>query len=75
LSRAALTGLAGGYVRSEITAGKIPAQCMLIQQHGRLVDLECFGRAGPGGPVAPMTPDTIFQIYSMVESCDLGRRR
>jgi hypothetical protein len=37
---------------------------MLIQQHGRLVDLECFGVRDPGTG-APMTPDTIFQIYSM----------
>src|SRR5512138_113105 len=62
-SRAALDRF-GDYVRSEITAGKIPGAVMLIQQHGKLVDLECFGVRDPGTG-APMTPDTIFQIYSM----------
>src|SRR5690349_7929362 len=62
-SRAALDRF-GDYVRSEVTAGKIPGAVMLIQQHGRLVDLECFGVRDPGTG-APMTPDTIFQIYSM----------
>jgi CubicO group peptidase (beta-lactamase class C family) len=62
-SRAALDRF-GDYVRSEITAGKIPGAIMLIQQHGKLVDLECFGVRDPGTG-APMTPDTIFQIYSM----------
>src|SRR4051794_18202817 len=62
-SRAALDRF-GDYVRSEITAGKIPGAVMLIQQHGRLVDLECFGVRDPGTG-APMTPDAIFQIYSM----------
>ena len=62
-SRAALDRF-GDYVRSEVTAGKIPGAVMLIQQHGRLVDLECFGVRDPGTG-SPMTPDTIFQIYSM----------
>src|SRR5689334_11152269 len=62
-SRAAL-GQFGDYVRSEIAAGKIPGAVMLIQQHGKLVDLECFGVRDPGTG-QPMTPDTIFQIYSM----------
>src|SRR5689334_9566476 len=62
-SRAALDRF-GDHVRSEVTAGKIPGAVMLIQQHGRLVDLECFGVRDPGTG-APMTPDTIFQIYSM----------
>ena len=37
---------------------------MLIQQHGKLVDLESFGVRDPATG-QPMTPDTIFQIYSM----------
>src|SRR4029078_1016761 len=62
-SRAALDRM-GDYVRSEISTGKIPGAVMLIQQHGKLVDLECFGVRDPGTGT-PMTPDTIFQIYSM----------
>jgi CubicO group peptidase (beta-lactamase class C family) len=62
-SRAALDQM-GDYVRNEITTGKIPGAVMLIQQHGKLVDLECVGVRDPGTGT-PMTPDTIFQIYSM----------
>jgi CubicO group peptidase (beta-lactamase class C family) len=62
-SRAALDRM-GDYVRSEITTGKIPGAVMLIQQHGKLVHLECFGVRDPASS-QPMTPDTIFQIYSM----------
>ena len=62
-SRAALDRF-GDYVRSEVTAGKIPGAVMLIRQHGKLVDLECFGVRDPGTD-QPMTADTIFQIYSM----------
>jgi CubicO group peptidase (beta-lactamase class C family) len=62
-SRAALDQM-GDYVRNEITTGKIPGAVMLIQQHGKLVDLECFGVRDPATGT-PMTPDTIFQIYSM----------
>src|SRR5918992_3882110 len=61
-SRAALDRI-GDYVRSEVTAGKIPGAVLLIQQHGKLVDLECFGVRDPASS-QPMTPDTIFQIYS-----------
>lgn len=62
-SRAALDQF-GDYVRNEIATGKIPGAVMLIQQHGKLVHLECFGVRDPASS-QPMTPDTIFQIYSM----------
>lgn len=62
-SRAALDRI-GDYVRNEISNGKIPGAVLLIQQHGKLVHLECFGVRDPATG-APMTPDTIFQIYSM----------
>ena len=62
-SRAALDRV-GDYVRNEIATGKIPGAVLLIQQHGKLVDLECFGVRDPATK-QPMTPDTIFQIYSM----------
>jgi CubicO group peptidase (beta-lactamase class C family) len=62
-SRAALDRV-GDYVRNEVATGKIPGAVLLIQQHGKLVHLECFGVRDPATG-APMTPDTIFQIYSM----------
>lgn len=62
-SRAALDQF-GDYVRSEIAAGTIPGAVMLIQQHGKPVELECFGVRDPATK-QPMTPDSIFQIYSM----------
>jgi CubicO group peptidase (beta-lactamase class C family) len=62
-SRAALDRF-GDYVRSEVAAGSIPGAVMLIQQHGKPVELECFGVRDPATK-QPMTPDSIFQIYSM----------
>jgi CubicO group peptidase (beta-lactamase class C family) len=62
-SRAALDQF-GDYVRSEVAAGTIPGAVMLIQQHGKPVELECFGVRDPATK-QPMTPDSIFQIYSM----------
>jgi CubicO group peptidase (beta-lactamase class C family) len=62
-SRAALDRI-GDYVRNEISTGKIPGAVLLIQQHGKLVHLECFGVRDPATG-QPMTADTIFQIYSM----------
>src|SRR5215211_3196378 len=62
-SRAALDRI-GDYVRNEITTGKIPGAILLIQQHGKPVYLESFGVRDPATG-QPMTPDTIFQIYSM----------
>jgi len=63
LSPAALKGL-GDTIRNEITTGKIPGGILLIQQHGKLVHFECFGVRDPDTGL-PMTPDSIFQIYSM----------
>ena len=54
----------GDYVRNEVTTGKIPGGVLLIQQHGKPIYLESFGVRDPGA-TQPMTPDTIFQIYSM----------
>src|SRR6516225_3992487 len=63
LSPAALREL-GDTIRNEITTGKIPGGILLIQQHGKLVHFECFGVRDPDTGL-PMTPDAIFQIYSM----------
>src|SRR5438309_3116883 len=62
-SRAALDRI-GDEVRNEVATGKIPGAILLIQQHGKPVDLESFGVRDPASS-QPMTPDTIFQIYSM----------
>jgi CubicO group peptidase (beta-lactamase class C family) len=62
-SRAALDRI-GDYVRNEITTGTIPGAILLIQQHGKPVYFESFGLRDPASS-QPMTPDSIFQIYSM----------
>jgi CubicO group peptidase (beta-lactamase class C family) len=54
----------GDYVRNEIATGKIPGAIMLIQQHGQPVYFENFGVRDVDSK-RPMTPDTIFRLYSM----------
>src|SRR6266404_4262021 len=54
----------GDYIRNEIATGKIPGAILLIQQHGKPVYFETFGVRDPATG-QPMTPDSIFQIYSM----------
>ena len=63
LSPAALKQL-DDTIRNEITTGKIPGGILLIQQHGKPAHFECFGVRDPDTGL-PMTPDTLFQIYSM----------
>ena len=63
LSPAALKQL-GDTIRNEIATGKIPGGVLLLQQHGKPIHFECFGVRDPDTG-QPMTPDTIFQIYSM----------
>ncbi len=66
LSPAALDRIAD-YIRNEIATGKIAGANLLIQQHGKPVCFESFGmRDAEAGQ--PMTPDTIFQIYSMTKA-------
>ena len=62
-SRAALDRI-DDTIRNEVATGKISGAILLIQQHGRPVHFECFGVRDPETR-QPMTPDTIFQIYSM----------
>jgi CubicO group peptidase (beta-lactamase class C family) len=62
-SREALDRI-GDYIRNEVATAKIPGGVLLIQQHGKPVHLESFGKRDPETNW-PMTPDTIFQIYSM----------
>jgi CubicO group peptidase (beta-lactamase class C family) len=54
----------GDLVRNEVVTHKIPGAVLLIQQHGKQVYLESFGVRSIATKL-PMTPDTIFRIYSM----------
>ena len=54
----------GDYIRREIAAGTMPGAVVLIQQHGRPVYFESFGVRDVESR-RPMTPDTIFRLYSM----------
>ena len=54
----------GDYLRNEIATGKIPGAVLLIQQHGAPIYSESFGMRNVATNT-PMTPDSIFRIYSM----------
>jgi CubicO group peptidase (beta-lactamase class C family) len=54
----------GDYLRHEIATGQLPGAIMLIQQHGKPIYSECFGVRDVVSR-HPMTPDTIFRLYSM----------
>jgi CubicO group peptidase (beta-lactamase class C family) len=60
------TGLAriDAYLQNEIATNKIPGAIMMIQRNGKTAYFNSFGVRDPGTK-APMTPDTIFRIYSM----------
>ena len=52
------------YIKNEIATNKIPGAIMMIQRQGKTA---YFNSAGVRDPSTkePMTPDTIFRIYSM----------
>src|SRR5262245_15938637 len=50
----------------EIATGKLPGAVILIQQHGRLVYLNCFGVRDVTTKL-PMTSDTMFALHSMTK--------
>ena len=56
----------GTALQSEIDAGKIPGAVVMIARHGKLVYNQSFGYRDKAANV-PMTPDTIFRIYSMTK--------
>ena len=60
------TGLAriDAYLKNEIAGNKIPGAIMMIERNGKTVYFKSFGVRDPGTK-QPMTPDTIFRIYSM----------
>jgi len=55
----------GDLVRKRGCEPQIPGAVLLIQQPGSQVYLEKFRRSAASRPSCPMTPDTIFRIYSM----------
>jgi CubicO group peptidase (beta-lactamase class C family) len=52
------------YIRNEIATDKIPGAVMMIQRNGKTAYFNSFGVRDPGAK-QPMTPNTIFRIYSM----------
>src|ERR1700743_3570322 len=54
------------YLQNEVDSKNIPGAVMLIRRNGQNAYFKSFGVRDPGGSV-PMTPDTIFRIYSMTK--------
>src|ERR1700722_14910208 len=52
------------YLQNETAANKIPGAVMMIQRDGKTIYFSSVGRRDPGSK-EPMTPDSIFRIYSM----------
>ena len=52
------------FFNHEVATGKIPGAIISIQRHGRPVYFKTFG-VRDVATKAPMTPDTIFRLYSM----------
>src|SRR5712675_1908063 len=52
------------YIKNEIAGNKIPGAIMMIQRNGKTAYFNSFGVRDPGTK-EPMTPNTIFRIYSM----------
>jgi len=52
------------YIKNEIDQNKIPGAIMMIQRKGKTAYLKSFGVRDPGTK-EPMSPETIFRIYSM----------
>src|SRR5689334_22612332 len=52
------------YLKNEIDSGTMPGAILLIRRNGQNAYLKSFG-VRDSATKAPMTPDTIFRIYSM----------
>lgn len=52
------------YIKNEIAGNKIPGAIMMIQRNGKTAYFHSYGVRDPGTK-EPMTPNTIFRIYSM----------
>jgi len=52
------------YLKNEIQAKTMPGAIMMVQRNGETAYFNSFGLRDPDTK-GPMTPDTIFRIYSM----------
>jgi CubicO group peptidase (beta-lactamase class C family) len=52
------------YLKNEVSGNKIPGAIMMIQRNGKVAYFSSFGVRDPATK-EPMTPDSIFRIYSM----------
>ena len=64
-SRARLNTLSE-FFKAEVAAGKVPGAMLLVQRRGQPAYFETFG-VRDVATKAPMTPDTLFRIYSMTK--------
>jgi len=53
-------------IEAGIAAGKIPGGLFLVAKGGQVVNITAVGTEGPGD-TDPVTPETIFRIYSMTK--------
>ncbi|OYW25300.1 MAG: hypothetical protein B7Z44_19255, partial [Caulobacter sp. 12-67-6] len=51
-------------IEAGVAAGKIPGGLFLVAKGGKVVNITAVGTEGPGD-ADPVTPETIFRIYSM----------
>ena len=54
------------FFKAEVAAGKVPGAMLLVQRRGQPAYFETFG-VRDVATKAPMTPDTLFRIYSMTK--------
>lgn len=54
------------FFKAEVAAGKVPGAIVLVQRRGQPAYFETFG-VRDVATKAPMTPDTLFRIYSMTK--------
>jgi CubicO group peptidase (beta-lactamase class C family) len=54
------------FLRGEVAAGRVPGVTVLVQRRGEVAYFETFG-VRDAVTKAPMTPDTLFRIYSMTK--------
>jgi CubicO group peptidase (beta-lactamase class C family) len=62
-SRAGLARI-DAFLQNEVDTSKIPGGILLVKRKGAMAYFKSFGERDPATR-APMTPDTIFRIYSM----------
>lgn len=53
-------------IEAGIAAGKIPGGIFLVAKGGKVVNITAVGTEGPGD-ADPVTPETIFRVYSMTK--------